>query len=266
VIAAVGSACATAAGAFDPLPEIADFCAAHGLWFHVDGAHGAAAALSPAYRHLVAGIERADSVVWDAHKMLLMPAITTAVLYRDGRHAYGAFAQQASYLFEGAPEEEWYNPAPRTLETTRPVLALKLYAALSAYGSDLFGDYVTRTFDRAREFAALLRAADDFELACEPESNIVCFRHVPRDRRAAAAARRGDGDLDALQAAVRRHVNASGAFYLVQTRLPAGAAPPGVYLRTTLMNPFTSASDLAALLDAVRAAGHLDRRRDAPPC
>jgi L-2,4-diaminobutyrate decarboxylase len=73
VIAVVASACSTATGAFDPLPQIADFCRQHHLWLHVDGAHGASYCLSPANRHLVAGIEAADSVVWDAHKLLQMP-------------------------------------------------------------------------------------------------------------------------------------------------------------------------------------------------
>ncbi len=71
VIAVVASSCSTATGAFDPLEPIAEFCERHGLWLHVDGAHGAAAALSERYRHLLAGLERADSVVWDAHKEVL---------------------------------------------------------------------------------------------------------------------------------------------------------------------------------------------------
>jgi L-2,4-diaminobutyrate decarboxylase len=82
VIAVVASAGSTATGAYDPLGEIADFCDGSGLWLHVDGAHGASAALSPRLRHLVAGIERADSVVWDAHKMMMMPALVTGVLFR----------------------------------------------------------------------------------------------------------------------------------------------------------------------------------------
>src|SRR5690606_32986824 len=95
VIAVVANACCTPTGAYDPLSAIAGFCATHNLWLHVDGAHGASACLSPKYRHRVAGVERADSVVWDAHKMMLMPAACTAVLFRDGAHAYAAFAQNA---------------------------------------------------------------------------------------------------------------------------------------------------------------------------
>lgn len=238
VIAVVASAGSTAAGAFDPLRPIADFCAAHDLWLHVDGAHGGAAALSPRTRHLVEGVGRADSVVVDAHKMMLMPALVTAVLYRDGSRAWGAFAQDASYLFH-ANEDAWADVGTRTLECTKKMLSLKLYATLSVYGTQMFGDYVANAFDLARRFAARIAAAPDFELAVEPECNIVCFRHVLA----------GTDDLDALQARIRAHVVASGAFYLVQTRL-RGA----LWLRTTLINALTTDDDLSALLDALRAA------------
>jgi len=241
IIAVVASACSTATGSFDPLEAIADFCHAHDLWLHVDGAHGASAALSDKYRPLLAGIERADSVVWDAHKMLLMPALATAVLFREGRRSHEAFAQEASYLFSapdgGAP---WYDIGQRTLECTKRMIALKLYVALSVYGTRLFADYVTASFDLAKRFAARLRQAPDFELAVEPEANIVCFRYTPG----------GDGDLDALQQRVRDRLLAEGTFYLVQTRLPAG-----VFLRTTLINALTGDDDLAALLEAIRVAG-----------
>lgn len=243
-VAVVAAACTTATGSFDPLGPIADFCAREGLWLHVDGAHGAAAALAPRYRHLVAGIERADSVVWDAHKLLHMPALCTAVLFRRGRDALGAFAQDASYLFHG---EEGEGEAPldhglRTLECTKRMMSLPLYATLALGGGPLLAGCVSHGFDLARRFAALLRDAPDFRLAVEPEANIVCFRHEPA----------GEGDaerLDALQERARRQVLARGRFYLVQTRLRGR-----LYLRTALMNPRTTGADLAALLDEIRAA------------
>ena len=239
-IAVAASACSTATGSFDPLPEIASFCEERGLWLHVDGAHGAAAALSDRTRHLVAGIERADSVVWDAHKMMLVPGLVTAVLFRDGARSYEAFAQQASYLFEGGdPADEWFNVGTRTLECTKRMLGLKLYAALAIHGTKLFGDYVADTFDRARRFAERLAREPDFELLIPPQCNIVCFRHRPE----------GATDLDALQAALRRRLIEDGSFYLVQTRLPAG-----VYLRITIINPLTSDADLDALVYRLREA------------
>ena len=244
VIAVSASACSTATGSFDPLEAIAEFCATHGLWLHVDGAHGAAASLSPRYRSLLAGIERADSVVWDAHKMLLMPALATAVVFRTGGPSYQTFAQHASYLFDGKkPEEEWYNVGRRTLECTKRMMSFQLYAALRLYGTQFFADYVTAAFDLGRRFGEMIQAEPDFELPVRPECNIVCFRIRPR----------GMADdptgLDALQARTRQKVVADGSFYVVQTQLPQG-----LFLRVTLMNPMTTEEDLSELLRAVRNA------------
>ena len=244
VIAVVASAASTSTGAFDPLGPIADFCERHGLWLHVDGAHGAAAALSPKYRGLVDGIARANSVVWDAHKMMLMPALVTAVLFRNDASSYEAFAQQASYLFEGRhPSDEWFNGATRTLECTKRMMSLKLYVSLSIHGTAMFGDYVTEMFDMARRFAHRVADAVDFELAVEPEANIVCFRFISNGSK-------GGIELDALQDELRSRVIAAGGFYLVRTALPAG-----VFLRVTIINPATKDADLIALLDAIREAG-----------
>lgn len=243
VFAVVASACSTATGAFDPLPAIADFCQAHDLWMHVDGAHGAAVALSPRHRHLLAGIERADSVIWDAHKMLLMPALVTAVLFRDRQRSYTAFSQDASYLFTGAdPTDEWFNLGLRTLECTKRMMSLKLYLSLVCYGQAMFGEYIERMLDLTRRFAAHIDAAPDFEYAVEPQCNILCFRYLP--------AGFPPDQLDQLQSTLRDRIISAGRYYLVKTNLPRG-----VYLRTTIINPATTDTDLTDLLETIREAG-----------
>jgi L-2,4-diaminobutyrate decarboxylase len=239
-IAVIASAASTGTGAYDPLPAIADFCAARGLWLHVDGAHGASAALSRTHRHLVAGIERADSVTWDCHKMMAMPALITAVLFRDGRRSYEAFAQEASYLFLAA--REWQNLGQRTLECTKRMMGVIVHAALHAHGVGAFRDYVDRCFALGAALAAHVEAAPDMELAVPPDGNIVCWRYRP--------ARADPARLDELQAEVRRRVLERGRFYILQTRLPAG-----LFLRSALMNPLTEDVDLVAMLEEVRAAG-----------
>jgi L-2,4-diaminobutyrate decarboxylase len=250
VIAVVASAGSTATGAYDPLAEIADFCESRGLWLHVDGAHGASAALSKVHRGLVAGIERADSVVWDAHKLMMMPALVTAVLFRDGRRAYEAFAQEASYLYTAArPDEEWWNLGTRTLECTKRMSALGLYTALAVHGRDVFADVIDRVFALGKALAARLDAAPDFELACPPEANILCFRWrpsgVPYD------------ELDDVQALVRRRAVEHGRYYFLQTRLDGA-----LWLRTAIMNPLIEDQDLDGLLGHIREIG--DELVDAP--
>ena len=242
VFAVVASAGSTSTGAFDPLEPVADFCHERGLWLHVDGAHGASAVLSPRYAHLTAGVGRADSLVWDAHKMMLLPALLTAVLFRDGARSYEAFSQRADYLFRRHTVGEWWTPGLRTFECTKRMMGVELWAPLALHGTRMFSEYVTRMFDLGRTFAAMLDDADDFELAAEPDCNIVCFRHVPDDFQ----------DLDGHQERVRARLLAEGSFYLVQTRLRGH-----VHLRVTLINPLTTEADLEALLEAIRrvAAG-----------
>ena len=186
------------------------------------------------------GIERADSIVWDAHKLLAMPALCTAVLYRDVEHAYGAFAQEASYLF--ARERQWWNLGLRTLECTKRMMGTILYASLRGYGVGFFRDYVERVFALGQAFAARVEAAPDFELAVAPAANIVCFRYRP------IGGPDPGPELNALQQAVRTRGRDRGHLYFLETQL-AGAR----WLRTALMNPLTDGAQLDELLDSIRS-------------
>ncbi len=243
LIAVVASACSTATGSYDPIEPIADFCERHGLWLHVDGAHGASALLSAKYRGLVAGIARADSVTWDAHKMLMMPSLATGILFRDGSALRRLFAQEASYLFHEEPVES-FDLGQRTFECTKRMMAMPLYVCLATYGEALFADHVTDCYDKARDFAAAIAAQPDFELALQPQANIVCFRHLPPSLRSADLATQ-----NRWQAELRSRVLSRGAYYLVQTMLGDTA-----YLRTTIIHPLTTGSSLEALLDELRRA------------
>jgi len=231
ILAVVATAGCTPTGSIDPLQDIGMFCRKHDLWLHVDGAHGASALLSATHRDALRGIELADSVVWDGHKLLYMPATVSAVLFRDAQNSYAAFAQEASYLFNSS-QEEAYNTSLCTLECTKRMMGLKLWAAFSLYGTEGLGSIVAQVFATARLFAEKLSAAQDFELLMDPQTNIVCFRY-----------RSGD------QAALRRALVESGAFHLTQVNLGGE-----IWLRTTVMNPFTGERDLDALLEALR--GH----------
>jgi L-2,4-diaminobutyrate decarboxylase len=246
IVAVVASACATPIGAFDPLDDVADLCEKHRVWLHVDAAHGGSAVLSSRHRHLVAGLERADSLVWDAHKMLFVPALCAFLLYKNGRHSYEAFRQNAPYLFDpSAPGLAEYDSGLRTVECTKRAAAFGLWGAWNLFGPQLFTDLVDVTFDLAEQFHDKLRASDDFVALHEPQCNIVAFRHVPPALRDADPKRLGE-----FQQKLRRSVIESGEFYLTATPLDGVPA-----LRVTLINPLTTGDTLDELLDTLRRHG-----------
>ena len=160
IVAVSACSCATPTGAFDPLEEIAAVCREHGVWLHVDAAHGGAALLSERHRHLVAGLEQADSVTWDAHKMLFVPGLCAFVFYRDKRHGFEAFRQDAPYLFDpAAPGLADYDSGIRTVECSKRAATFGLWGVWSLFGRRLFTDMVDVTFGLGRTFYDKLAAA-----------------------------------------------------------------------------------------------------------
>jgi len=246
VVAVVACACSTPVGAFDPLDEIAEVCRRYRVWLHVDAAHGGSACVSARYRHLVSGLDRADSLVWDAHKMLFMPALCAFVLLRDKAHRFEAFRQEAPYLFDpSAPGLAEYDSGLRTIECTKRAAAFGLWGVWSLYGQQLFADMVDVTFSLGQVLYEKLAAAPDFQPVHEPQCNIVVFRYVPPELADAPPDRLGRFQLD-----LRRRVIESGEFYLVSTRIDGVGA-----LRTTIINPLTTAEHLDALLESIRRHG-----------
>jgi L-2,4-diaminobutyrate decarboxylase len=243
IIAVAANACSTSTGSYDPLHEIAEFCEKYKLWMHVDAAHGGGAVLTSKYKHLVKGIECADSVVVDFHKMLLCPALTTAVVFKKGELAHETFSQKAEYLLDKKNKDNWYDIAQRTLECTKEMMGLKIYALLKMYGARLFNDYITRTYDLGKEFAKLIESSADFELALEPAANIVCFRFKP-DKIFE------DEDLNRINRSIREKLKEIGEYYIVSTLIDGV-----LYLRTSLMNPFTTVEHLSGLLEFIRKYG-----------
>ncbi|MBT8313985.1 MAG: aminotransferase class V-fold PLP-dependent enzyme [Maribacter sp.] len=239
VFAIVGSAPSTATGIYDDLKAIAAFAKKHNIWFHVDGAHGGASIFSAKYRHTVRGIDQADSVVIDGHKMMMMPTITTALLFKSGNHSYATFSQQADYLLVKSEKEDWYNMAKRTFECTKTMMSIQWYTLLKTYGQGIFDEYVTTLYDLGHEFGEMIEKDDRFEMAVKPMSNIVCFRYVIDAM--------NKNELNQLNESIRQQLLEEGEYYIVQTKLR------GIhYLRTTIMNPFTTRGHLELLLDKVK--------------
>ena len=234
VIAVVGSACTTSTGSFDDLNAIASFCEANDLWFHVDGAHGAALTFSSKRREKLAGIERADSVVLDFHKMLMTPVITSAILWRRAHDGFRTFSQQADYLFAQTDGANWHDLAKRTFECTKNMMALKIYSLLAIHGTKLLSQNVDRLIEMTQTLVEIITSRFDFELATEPECNIVCFRYCNCD----------PDCIDHLNAKVRMRMIQKGQYYLVQTKLNGET-----WLRCTVTNPLTSRKDFVGLMD-----------------
>ncbi|RDV11303.1 aminotransferase class I/II-fold pyridoxal phosphate-dependent enzyme [Pontibacter diazotrophicus] len=232
VVSVIGCAGSTSTGSYDDLRAIAAFSRKYNIWFHVDGAHGAPAAFSPKYRHLVAGIEEADSVVVDYHKMMMTPSLSTAVLFKSGGDAYKTFSQRAQYLWTDQNTEEWYNGGKRTFECTKAMSALNVYTISRTYGDEVFKENIERLYGLAERFADMIRANENLELAYEPQCNIVCFRFTA-----------AEGDLSKLNLAIRKALLEEGRFYIVQTVLNGE-----LYLRVSLMNPLSTEKELQELL------------------
>lgn len=228
VMAVVANACATATGLHDDLTAIGTLCREHSWWFHIDAAHGASAVLSPRYRKFLRGSELADSLIWDAHKMLGVSALCAAVLVREEGRLAAAFQQDAHYL--GNPGlGHGVDLFARAVECTKVPLGLKLFLNLAVYGEQALADRLDAVYDSTRSFAALLEADPRTEILHQPESNILCFRF---------------GGPDVAQRDLRQRLIEDGEFYLTATTFADRD-----WLRLTVMNPRTEESHIRALLD-----------------
>lgn len=239
----VANACSTPVGRYDPLRDIAAICREHDVWLHVDGAHGAAALLSPRLRHLLDGLELADSLVWDAHKLLRAPALCAAVLVRSARDLDNAFVQEGSYLFH-----EKFQPGidmiGRTIECTKAGLGLKAFFVLAALGENGIARYVEQATDLARRSFALINRRPGFSCPVEPQSNILCFRY---------------GEDDAMQMELRNRLIMEGDFHISTTEFRGHR-----YLRLVFMNPGTDESVVEALLDRIETFANETRSAALP--
>ena len=232
VLAVCANACATATGLYDPLAEVGAFCRERGLWFHVDGAHGASALLHPIASRRLAGVVLADSLVWDAHKLLQTSALCTAVLFRDGATLGRAFRQDAVYVTEGH-RETGVDFIEQQFECTKTPLGLKLLLTLAFVGEAGMAANVEALFDLAGRIHGQLSRREGFETLCPPESNILCFRYA--------------GD-DALQSRIRQELMRRGDFLVTQADV-AGQR----WLRLTLMNPLTDEATIERLLETIES-------------
>jgi len=230
-MALVAASCATSTGLHDDLEAIGAFCREHGIWFHVDAAHGAPALLSPPHRGLLRGIEHADSAIWDAHKMMRTPALAAAVLVREAWRLEAAFKQKAAYLIYEDSEDAGPSLLERQVECTKAPMGMRIFMNLAFRGEDGIGRYVADRYDRTLRFWELIEARPGFECLSRPESNILCFRY---------------GRDAEVQVRLREQLLAEKRFHLSSTVVNGER-----WLRMTVTAPATSEETIQGLLDAI---------------
>jgi len=185
----VASAGTVDIGAIDDLGDIAAFCRDEKLWFHVDGAFGALAILSPELEPRLAGIEQADSIALDFHKWGQVPYDAGFLLVRDGERHRDAFAQPAAYLRREtrglAAGKQW--PCDLGPDLSRGFRALKTWFTLKTFGTDRLGAVIAQTCALAKYLEARILAEPQLELLAPVNLNIVCFRYRAEDANAVNA-------------------------------------------------------------------------------
>lgn len=242
IFAIVGSAGTTSTGSYDPIEQMGSFAKEKNIWFHVDGAHGGAVVFSEKYKLLAKGIAMADSVIIDCHKMLMAPAILTTLVYKDGNKAYQTFSQDAKYLLQQHEAEQWYDIALRSFECTKEMMSIKVYSIINEHGVGAFNDFVTRLYDLGKVFYELIEGRENFRLATKPQANILCFQYYKEGMENSA--------ISKMNEEIRKQILLEGQFYIVKTQLHGQT-----YLRTTIMNPFTTKNEFESLLNKIEKIG-----------
>ena len=241
-ICVIGTAGTVNSGAIDDLDAVADLCKREKLWFHVDGAFGALAALSPALRPLVAGMERADSLAFDLHKWGYLPYEVACVLVRDRTIHEATFSVTPSYLRdEGRGVIAGGLPfADRGIELTRNFKALKVWLAFKAHGVDAIAQVIDQNVAQARAFAEAVAKLPNAVLSAPVSLNIVCFRFAPVTMSAV--------EQDALNKEILLRVQESGLAII------SGSLINGRYvMRVACSNHRSTWGDFAALLRGLEA-------------
>ena len=255
-MAIVGIAGTTETGAVDPLDAIADVAQEAGCHFHVDAAWGGATLLSERERWRFAGIERADSVVIDAHKQFYVPMGAGMVLFRNPTWTQ-EIVQHANYIVRKGS----VDLGRHTLEGSRGTAAVMLYANLHLLGRKGLARLIDRSIDNARDFASLIAQQPDFELDSQPQLCILTYRYVPEAVRAALATASADrreqilDALDALTISIQEMQRDAGRSFVSRTQLTSSRwqGRPIAVFRVVLANPDTTHGILRDILDEQRA-------------
>ncbi|MBX3312434.1 MAG: aminotransferase class V-fold PLP-dependent enzyme [Microbacteriaceae bacterium] len=232
IFAIVATAGTTNFGLVDNLDEIADVAGEFGIWFHVDGAYGLAAAIGRKRRADFKGIERVDSLIIDPHKWMFAPFDACALLYRDPEIARRIHAQKAGYLDimnEGTVE---WNPSDYAINLTRRARGLPLWFSLATYGTEAYRNAIDHGITLADDIAEYIRQKDGVQLVREPQLSVVVFE-------------RPDWELEDYEAWADKLMD-DGFAFVMPTKFKGRAVT-----RFAIINPTTKIDDLRAIVDSM---------------
>ncbi|MBJ6725262.1 pyridoxal-dependent aspartate 1-decarboxylase PanP [Geomesophilobacter sediminis] len=251
-LAIIGIGGTTETGNVDPLEALADLAGELGCHFHVDAAWGGPTLFSDRYRGLLRGIERADSVTIDAHKQLYVPMGAGMVLFKDPA-TLSSIEHHAAYIIRRGSRDL----GSRTLEGSRPGMAMLVHAGLSIIGRKGYELLINQGIERARRFARLIDAHSEFELVSEPELNILTYRYLPSWAQQVLAEavpeRRAQINeiLDKVIETMQKRQREAGKTFVSRTRLAPGryGGDTITVFRVVLANPLTTDDILSAVLE-----------------
>lgn len=177
--AIIATAGTTNTGSIDPLNEIADICQKYNIWMHVDGAYGASVLVSPKYKECLNGIERSDSISWDAHKWLMQTYGCSAILVKEKKHLLDCFCMHPEYLEDVTTQNGQTDYWDMGIELTRPARSLKLWLTLQVLGTDAVGKVIEHGFQLAKWAEAEIKKYRDWEIISPAQLAIINFRYAP---------------------------------------------------------------------------------------
>ncbi|MFN8571338.1 MAG: pyridoxal-dependent decarboxylase [Gemmatimonadaceae bacterium] len=209
-IAAVATVGTTSSASIDPVPAIADICAREGLWLHVDASYAGVAAAIPEQRHILDGVDRADSLVVNPHKWLFTPVDLSAMYTRRPDILKRAFTLVPEYLVTAA-DNDVVNLMDYGVQLGRRFRALKLWMVIRAFGVEGIVERLRAHLASAQALAGWVRDTPDWELCAPVHFSLVCLRYAPAGTTAQ--------DRERLNAAIMDRVNASGRVFLSHTKL-----------------------------------------------
>uniref|UniRef100_A0A8C7RHZ9 Glutamate decarboxylase 1 n=1 Tax=Oncorhynchus mykiss TaxID=8022 RepID=A0A8C7RHZ9_ONCMY len=245
----------TVYGAFDPIHEIADICEKYNMWLHVDGAWGGGLLMSRKHRHKLRGVERANSVTWNPHKMMGVPLQCSAILVRERGVLSGCNSMCAGYLFQ--PDKQYdvsYDTGDKAIQCGRHVDIFKFWLMWKAKGTIGFEHHIDKCLDLSHYLYTKIRDREGYQMVFEgePQHTNVCFWYLPPGIRDMPDGQERRDRLHKVAPKIKALMMESGTTMV-------GYQPQGDkvnFFRMVISNPAATRSDIDFLTDEIERLGH----------